>query len=209
MEILVVISIITLMAVVAISATNTSSAATASKQGAVIASNVLALARSVSVENQAYSFLIIDANQDPGNPGHFLHRMMVAGSGTTGTSGVPSTTVTNQLTQVTSWYDLPTGVHFDPAWSAPATTVPLTITNASGGTVFNGSAYVYTFTPAGQLASVGQIVLAVGHEASPSSVPVFEDGTSGTPDTRQGFYLHLLGRPSFFPIPSSIPTTTH
>ena len=172
----------------------------------MIASNVLTLTRSEAVEKQGYADLIIDAYQDPANPGNFLHRMLVADA-----SGAPSATGSNQVTQVTTWYDLPSGVYFDSSWSTPATTVSLTINNAAGtATIFNGNAYVYTFTPAGQLASAGQIVLAMGHESgSLPSVPVFEDGTSGTQDTRQGFYLHLLGRPSFFAVPSTIPSTTH
>jgi prepilin-type N-terminal cleavage/methylation domain-containing protein len=203
LEMLTVIAVISIMAVVAIAATNNNAAGTGSKQGAIIASTAMAFARSEAIQKQDYAVLIIDAYQDSSNPGNFLHRMMIADSTT-----VPGSSSPNGMTQASVWYDLPNNVYFDPSWSTPTAPVQVSISN-SVGQIFNGSAYAYTFTPVGQLATAGQMVLAVGHEGVQPSIPHFEDGTSGTQDTRQGFYLHLLGRPSFFPNPASIPTSSH
>lgn len=183
-ELLVVVAILGIMAAAGSAALTGSSKSLSGATSA--ASTLFGLARTEAIMRRVPARVIVDTVYDPANPDNYLRRMTVvvrneAGSG---------------WEQVSRWTQLPGNAFYnkDASRNHDSDMFPGLAGGAGSGP------YVYfEFSPNGQAVGRAQFVLSNG------SVRGGEFQESGN-ESRRGFFLHKMGKPTFFADASEIPT---
>lgn len=182
-ELLVVMAILGIMAVAGASALG---GGTKSLQGAAAAaSSFFGLARTEAILRGTPVRLIVDTIYNPAKPEHFRRRMTIVNSTNGGTS----------WEQISKWTTLPANAFFSTDMSKTHGQVSIT---GLAGTTGAGSYEYYEFTPNGQAPARAQFVVSSGSVAGGAF-------TERNADSRYGFFIHKLGKQTFFQDAGSIP----
>ena len=177
-ELLVVITIIGIMAVAGAAALGGNSK---SLQGATAAaSTVFGLARTEAILKNSDVLVLVDTSYNPAKPENYLRRMTV---------------VTTNGTQIAKWTTLPGNAYFNEQWSTKTNS-----TNVSNlpGAAGSGPYKFYKFKANGQADGHAQFVLSTGTLSGGAF-------TTNANSTLYGFYIHKMGKHTFFTDPASIP----
>lgn len=182
-ELLVVVAILGIMAAagsVALTGGSQSLSGAAST-----ASTLFGLARTEAIMRRVPARVIVDTVYDPAKPDNYLRRLAVvvrneAGSG---------------WEQVSRWTPLPGKAFYNSGASRKHSSEA--IPGLAGGAAAGPYEY-FEFSPNGQAAGRAQFVLSKGSLKGGA----FEEAGNRS---RAGFYLHKMGKPTFFADPSEIP----
>jgi prepilin-type N-terminal cleavage/methylation domain-containing protein len=183
-ELLVVVAILGIMAAASSVALTGSSKSLSGAASA--ASTLFGLARTEAIMRRVPARVIVDTVYDPAKPDNYLRRIAVVVRNDAG----------NGWEQVSRWTPLPGKAFYNKDVSRKHDSE--TISGLAGGAAA-GPYEFFEFSPNGQAAGRAQFVLSTGK---------VEGGTfqeTGS-ESRAGFYLHKMGKPTFFTDPSEIPT---
>lgn len=150
---------------------------------ATAASSIFNLARTEAILRRTEVRVIVDSNYKASQPENYLRRLAVAARNEDGSWEL-----------ITRWQTLPGNAFFNPALSQEhgIEEMPGTIT---------GALMFFEFRPNGQASEPrGQFIVARGRQEDGVFI---EHGESN----RSGFFVHRLGKISFFQSPSDIPST--
>lgn len=161
-----------------------------SLQGATAAaSSIFGLARTEAILRRAPVRLIIDTAYNPSKPENFLRRMtIVAPTITNGT--------TNWDRQISKWTTLPANAFFNSDMSKVHGQISI---SGLPGTQGEGSYAYYEFNPNGQAPARAQFVISSGS----LNGSAFQERD---PNSRYGFFIHKMGKQTFFADATSIPS---
>ncbi len=183
-ELLVVVAIIGVMAAAGSVALTGNSGSLSGAASA--ASTLFGLARTEAIMRRVPARVIVDTVYDPAKPDNYLRRLAVVVQNEGG----------NGWEQVSRWTLLPGKAFYNKDASRKHSTV--TITGLAGGASAGPYEY-FEFSPNGQAAGRAQFVLSKGSVLGGT----FQETGS---ESRAGFYLHKMGKPTFFADASEIPT---
>ncbi len=183
-ELLVVIALIGIMAAAGAVALSGSSK---SLQGAAsAASSMFGLARTEAILRRVPVRLIIDTSYNAAKPENYRRRMTIVSSTNGGTSWDQ---------QIAKWTTLPANAFFNSDMSKTHGQVSI---SGLPGTSGAGSYDYYEFNPNGQASSRAQFVISSGS----LNGMVFQERDA---NSRYGFFIHKMGKQTFFADASSIP----
>jgi prepilin-type N-terminal cleavage/methylation domain-containing protein len=182
-ELLVVVAILGIMAAAGSAALTGSSK---SLSGATsVASTLFGLARTEAIMRRVPARVIVDTVYDPAKPDNYLRRMAVIVRNEAGTG----------WEQVSRWTQLPGNAFYnkDASRKHDLDSIP----GLAGGAAVGPYEY-YEFSPNGQAVGRAQFVLSRG---------IVQGGTfqEMSAASRAGFFLHKMGKPTFFSDPTEIP----
>jgi len=183
-ELLVVIAILGIMAAAGSVALTGSSKSLAGAASA--ASSVFGLARTEAIMRRVSARVIVDTVYDPAKPDNYLRRMAVVVRNEAGTG----------WEQVSRWTQLPGDAFYnrDASRKHDSESIP----GLSGGAAPGPYEY-FEFTPNGQAAGRAQFVLSKGMVRGGN----FQEAGA---QSRAGFFLHKMGKTTFFTDPAEIPS---
>jgi len=182
-ELLVVVAIVGIMAAAGSVALSSGSK---SLSGATsTASTVFGLARTEAIMRRVPARVIVDTEYDPAKPDNYLRRMAVVVRNDTNTG----------WEQVSRWTPLPGQAFYNQDASRKHDSEAISGLLGGAGT---GPYEYFEFSPSGQAKERAQFVLSKG---------IVQGGTFQEidSDSRAGFYLHKMGKPTFFKDPAEIP----
>lgn len=183
-ELLVVIAIIAVLMSVGTFALRDSS--NSSQSAATVASSMFGLARTEAILRRVPARVVIDTVFNPARPDDYLRRMAIVVRNEAG----------NGWTQISRWTVLPANAFYNPNLSVGHGTEVMS--GLAGGAADGPYAY-WEFQPSGQAASPrAQFIVSRGRQTSGT----FEETGDSN---RSGFFVHKLGRLTFFSDPSEIP----
>lgn len=183
-ELLVVIAVLGIMAAVGSAALTGSSRSLSGATSA--ASTLFGLARTEAIMRRVPARVIVDTVYDPAKPDNYLRRIAVVVRNEAG----------NGWEQVSRWTQLPGNAFYNKDASRKHSAE--TITGLAGGAAAGPYEY-FEFNPNGQAAGRAQFVVSKGTLQG----GVFQEAGS---ESRAGFFLHKMGKPTFFSDPAEIPT---
>ncbi len=184
-ELLIVMAILGVMAAAGAMALGGSSK---SLQGAAAAaSSFFGLARTEAILRGSPVRLIIDTTYDSARPDNYRRRMTIVGTTNGGATWDQ---------QIARWTTLPGTAFFNSDMSKPHGKVAIPgLAGAGSGSIFD----YYEFNPNGQASGSAQFVISSG--AVNGGMFQERDATS-----RYGFFIHKMGKQTFFADSGSIPT---
>lgn len=182
-ELLVVVAIIAVMAAAGSVALSSGSR---SLSGATsTASTLFGLARTEAIMRRVPTRVIVDTAFDPEKPENYLRRLAVVVRNETNTG----------WEQVSRWTPLPGQAFYNQDASRKHDSEQISGLMGGAG---DGPYEFFEFSPSGQAKERAQFVLSRGTLEGGA----FQEIGS---DSRVGFYLHRMGKPTFFRDPSEIP----
>lgn len=178
-ELLVVVAIVAVMAAALSGGSKSLSGATST------ASTLFGLARTEAIMRRVPTRVIVDTAYDPLKPDNYLRRMAV----------VVRNDANTGWEQVSRWTQLPGQAFYNQDASRKHNSETISGLLGEAG---DGPYEYFEFSPSGQAKERAQFVLSKGIVQGGA----FQESGS---DSRAGFYLHRMGKPTFFTDPSEIP----
>ena len=182
LELLVVIAIIGIMATAG--AVSLGSGSQSLQGASSIVSSIFGQARTEAIMRGTPVRVIVDTVYNSSRPDNYRRRVALVASADGGST----------WQQIGRWTLIPGQAFFNAEMSRPNGTMSLAGLPGAG----SGTYGYYEFLPNGQAASRGQVVLSAG-------TVVAGNFQERSPGSRSGFFIHKLGKPTFFADPASIP----